>query len=113
MSPRIGRARPGQEARSNAGNSDKHIVSRRTLFIEYESEWRVNVRGASSWQLCEQAGGRRPIWSNATKSWVLSAATARKVVELAAEAGDLDIVMTGPRMAGVKQVYAPEQGSLW
>jgi hypothetical protein len=70
----------------------------RTITVELEGRWRANVRGPQSWELCKQAGRRRPHWSRASRSWVVSEKTARDVVAMA-EAAGLNVVITGPRMA--------------
>jgi hypothetical protein len=67
------------------------------LTVDFESKWRANVRGVGAWQLCKEAGRRKPAWSNASKSWVVSADTAREVVELAQRIDGLNVVVTGPR----------------
>jgi hypothetical protein len=64
------------------------------LEVEVESRWRVNVRGPQSWELCRQAGHRKPAWSRASHSWVVSEHTARDVVAMA-EAAGLNVVVTG------------------
>jgi hypothetical protein len=64
------------------------------LVVEVESRWRVNVRGPGSWELCREAGRRRPYWSRKSRSWVVSEATARTVVAMAEHAG-LEVVVTG------------------
>jgi hypothetical protein len=73
----------------------------RPLEVEIESRWRVNVRGPQSWELCRQAGRRKPAWSRAARAWVVSERTSRDVVAMA-EAAGLNVVVTGPRTAAVR-----------
>jgi hypothetical protein len=72
----------------------------RYIEVEIESRWRVNIRGPQSWVLCRQAGHRKPAWSHASRSWVVSEATAKDVVAMA-EAAGLNVIVTG-QMATVR-----------
>jgi hypothetical protein len=89
------------------------------VVVESETRWRWNVRGPGSWELCRQAGRRRPAWSRASRSWVVSEKTARDVVAMA-EAAGLQIVVTGPRATDHQELFTavnssgaePEEG-LW
>jgi hypothetical protein len=72
----------------------------RPLEVEIESRWRVNVRGPQSWELCRQAGRRKPAWSRVARAWVVSERTSRDVLAMA-EAAGLNIVVTGPRTVTV------------
>jgi hypothetical protein len=94
---------------------------RPTIRVEIESDWRANVSGPTSWELCRRAGRRRPSWSPTSRAWVISERTARDVVAMA-EAAGCNVVVTGPRMTAARtteedhstvQGPEPEQGGLW
>ena len=58
------------------------------------------VKGPGSRELVIEVSGRAPVWSSVRRGWSLQEHTARDVIA-AAEARFYDIVITGPRVAGV------------
>lgn len=91
------------------------------LEVEFESKWAALIRGPASWQLCRDAAHRRPVWSRKGRGWIVTERTARDVVA-AAEQGGLNVVVVGPRAAGLEhqdhdvdqhQDHDVEEPGLW
>jgi hypothetical protein len=96
-------------------------MSRPFLEVEIENKWAALVRGPAAWELCRQAGRRKPPWSRKGCGWCVSEATARRVVELA-ELHGMGVVVAGARTsitdvpvieASSTVDYEKAQGALW
>jgi hypothetical protein len=67
---------------------------RTPIIVTFDGRWRANVRGPGSWDLCRQAGRRKPHWSRVSRSWVVNSRTAADVIALAEHVG-MRVVVTG------------------
>jgi hypothetical protein len=93
-------------------------MTRPYIAVKVESKWAAYVSGRGSWQLCRDAGRRKPQWSRTERAWVVSESTARKVLELAEQIDGLGVVVAGPRQGGERasalaSSEADEQDALW
>lgn len=75
----------------------------RSIKLDYVTRHRVDVRGWRARDLIIAATNKRPVWSNVTKSWVISQDSAADVIAIC-DQRRIEVVTTG----AVPKVEWPE-----